>query len=230
MIRKRIKKKKELPDFAIALAWPQTLCKQAGGWYDVVMKWFGINRNYFYRAGHAAIVIINSNDGVCHYFDFGRYHAPFAYGRVRSADTDHELEMKTRAVFSEDKTRLLNQEEILHELSGNDACHGSGPLYGAVTPVNFSKAYDKALDMQQKSPWPYGPFVVGGTNCSRFVRTILLKGITQPFLRFKVRFAVPYTPTPLNNVKNLGKYMKVLPGTFHSGHLNVNNTKTVSYA
>lgn len=230
MIRKRIKKKKELPGFAIALAWPQTSCKQAGGWYDGVMKWLGINRNYFYRAGHAAIVIINSNDGVCHYFDFGRYHAPFAHGRVRSADTDHELEIKTRAFFSDDRSRLLNQEEILHELSGNEACHGSGPLYGAVTPVNFSEAYNKALDMQQKSPWSYGPFVAGGTNCSRFVRTILLNGIINPFYSLKVRFAVPFTPTPMNNVKNLGKYMIAQQGSFNSARHNVKPKKSIAYA
>ena len=44
---------------AIALAWPQTYCKQPGSWYDPVTEWLGINKNNYYRAGHAATVLID---------------------------------------------------------------------------------------------------------------------------------------------------------------------------
>ena len=44
--------------FAIAIAWPETHCKQPGSWYDDLMGRFGINRNNYYRAGHAALVIV----------------------------------------------------------------------------------------------------------------------------------------------------------------------------
>ena len=82
---------------AIVLAWPETLCKQAGSWYDPVLQWVSINKNNYYKIGHAAIVLVDSKTGDCHYFDFGRYHAPYQHGRVRSAVTDHDLEIKTKA-------------------------------------------------------------------------------------------------------------------------------------
>ena len=48
---------------------------------------------------------------------------------------------------------------------------------------------------------PYGPFVLSGTNCSRFVRTVALKGIKYPIKKLKLQFPVMLTPTPLWNVK-----------------------------
>ncbi len=71
--------------FAIAIAWPSTFCKQPGSWYDPLTLWLGVNYNHYYRVGHAAVVLIDPDKNKCHYFDFGRYHAPFQYGRVRNA-------------------------------------------------------------------------------------------------------------------------------------------------
>jgi hypothetical protein len=194
--------------FAIALAWPQTTCKQAGGWYDGLMTLMGYNREYFYKAGHAATVLIDP-DGKCFYFDFGRYHSPFGYGRVRSADTDHDLQMTTKAIVSHDGKKIENLEEIMLELLNREACHGTGPLYGSLTEINFDKAYAKALELQDHSPIPYGPFLWNGCNCSRFVYTVIRKGL--PFSWKKILFAaaIPTTPTTLTNVKNLGKYLKL---------------------
>lgn len=195
------------PGFVIALAWPETYCKQAGGWYDGLMRITGFNRNYFYKAGHAASVLVDGETGDCHYFDFGRYHAPFAHGRVRSADTDHDLELKTKAIIS--GSEILNFTDILNELFANESCHGTGPLYGSYSRINFRKAYQKALSMQDKSPIIYGPFIKGGTNCSRFVSTIIRAGLPFSFKKLKVAFAVPTTPTPISNVKNTGRIVKV---------------------
>lgn len=196
-------------DFIIALAWPQTPCRQAGGWYDGLMRLTGFNKNYFYKAGHAALVLVEQYNGKCHYFDFGRYHSPFAHGRVRSADTDHDLEVKTRAVIEGD--RIINFTEILQELQANGSCHGSGPLYGSYNKVIFRKAWDKALEMQQNSPIIYGPFIRGGTNCSRFVSTVIRAGLPSLICKAKVLLFVPSTPTPMNNVKNLGPFIKIDP-------------------
>lgn len=193
--------------FVIALAWPQTKCKQAGGWYDGLMILTGFNRDYFYTAGHAATVLVEETTGECHYFDFGRYHSPYAHGRVRSADTDHDLEIKTKAIIAGDE--ILNFQEILEELFANESCHGSGPLYGSYSRINFAESYRKALQLQQKSPIIYGPFVAGGTNCSRFVSSVIRAGLPFSLKRLKVALAVPVTPTPLNNVKNLGRYSKI---------------------
>ena len=86
---------------AIALAWPETWCKEAGSWYDRFMKIIGISKNGYYRVGHAAVVLVDTNSGRCHYFDFGRYHCPKGYGRIRDAETDHDLKIITQARFSQ---------------------------------------------------------------------------------------------------------------------------------
>lgn len=189
---------------AITLAWPETLCKQAGAWYDTPLKWLGLNRNSFYKVGHSAIVLIENKTGNCHYFDFGRYHAPYHYGRVRSAFTDHDLEVNTKAIVFEGK--ITNYNELLLELFGNESCHGSGALHAGYCSVNFEKALEKAMQMQAISPIPYGPFLPNGTNCSRFVNTVILSG--QPIFLYRLILAYPKTlsPTPIGNVKALGNY------------------------
>ncbi len=190
--------------FAVALAWPQTLCKQPGAWYDSLMGALGFCLQHYYKAGHAAVLLVEDITGQCHYYDFGRYHAPFGHGRVRSAATDHDLAVETRAILSDDKQNILNFNKILKELTQNPSCHGDGILYGAYYRVNFIKASDKAREMQEKSPLPYGPFVWNGTNCSRFVRTVILAG--QPAFPKSLRLSMwmPGTPTPLGNVFNVG--------------------------
>ncbi len=188
---------------AIALAWPQTYCKQPGSWYDPVTLFLGINRNHYYKVGHAALVLVNPEENKAQYFDFGRYHAPYKHGRVRSAETDHDLEIRTVPVLSKDKKRIENFRDILSELQQNKACHGEGELYAAYCPVNFDMAYAKAQQMQAESPIPYGPFVFKGSNCSRFVNTVIRAGKPDFRYWFGLNFKVPFTPTPISNVKKL---------------------------
>ncbi len=189
--------------FAIALAWPQTWCKQPNAWYDILMLKLGISTNHYYPAGHAALVLVEKSTGDCRYFDFGRYHAPFMHGRVRSATTDHDLSLPVKAILTEGRSPLTNFREILEYLHQNMACHGNGALYGSYVEVNFQNAYRKAWQMQQASPLPYGPFVYNGTNCSRFVDTVIRAG--QPPLKhaLKMKYQVPFTPTPMSNVNAL---------------------------
>lgn len=196
--------------FAIALAWPQTYCKQPGAWYDPITLLFGINQNNYYKVGHAALVLIDSNNLKAHYFDFGRYHAPYQHGRVRSAETDHDLEIKTIPIFTEYAERLENFWDILYELQNNPACHGEGELYASYCSINFETAYAKAKQMEEKSPIPYGPFRINGSNCSRFVNTVIKAG--KPKFRhwLGLNFKVPLTPTPISNVNALD-YRLVLP-------------------
>jgi len=193
---------------AIALAWPDTLCKQAGAWYDGIMNALGFSKNHYYKVGHAAVVLIEAETGNCFYFDFGRYHAPFGHGRVRDVETDHDLEIPVKATF-DDAKNLLNYEPILNEIFQNDACHGTGVLQGSFTKIDFEKAYLKAKSMQERSPWKYGPFIFSGTNCSRFVRTIILSG--KPALIDKLKLSIPFTvsPMPIHNVKSLKGYKTI---------------------
>ncbi|MEX0980728.1 MAG: DUF6695 family protein [Bacteroidales bacterium] len=196
--------------FAIAVAWPATYCKEPGDWYDPVTRWLGVNRYNYYRAGHAALVLIDIDNKQCHYFDFGRYHSPLWHGRVRSGVTDHDLEIRTVPVISEDGHSIENFREILEELQQNAACHGEGKLYASYVAVNFQLTHQKALEMQLASPLSYGPFVRGGSNCSRFVNTVIRAG--RPGLKqaLRLKYLVPLTPTPLNNVNSL-QHRTVLP-------------------
>jgi len=208
--------KEKYTGFAIALAWPQTFCKQPGSWYDPLALRLGMNKNHYYRVGHAAVVLIDSKTRACFYFDFGRYHAPFQHGRVRSAETDHELSMNIIPAISPDYKTILNYQEILSELQHNKACHGEGNLNASYCPVNFQTAYRKANQMQQESPIPYGPFRFHGSNCSRFVNTVIRAG--RPAWRFRIRlkYLVWYTPTPMNNVNSLDHQVE-MPD--RSGHI-----------
>jgi hypothetical protein len=196
--------------FAIALAWPETYCKQPGAWYDPITLLLGINQNNYYKVGHAALVLVDSKKLKAHYFDFGRYHSPYQHGRVRSAETDLDLEISTKPKLSNDGLSIENFGNILHELQGNAACHGEGALYASYCPINFDNALKKARQMQENSPIPYGPFKIGDSNCSRFVNTVIRAG--RPAFRFwfGLNFKVPLTPTPLSNVNALSSRL-VLP-------------------
>ncbi|MBW6478013.1 MAG: hypothetical protein K0B37_01170 [Bacteroidales bacterium] len=201
--------KNKFTGFAIALAWPQTWCKQPNAWYDSLLLRLGISVNHYYRAGHAALVLVEKSTGDCHYFDFGRYHAPFEHGRVRSATTDHDLDLPRKAQITADGKTITNLREIMEFLHQNQACHGNGDLYGSYTEINFKKAFEKSKEMQQQSPIPYGPFVRKGSNCSRFVHTAVLAGNPKSKHAFRLKYNIPLTPTPMSNVNALDRKTKV---------------------
>lgn len=196
--------KNKTTGFAIAIAWPETWCKQSGGWYEWITSGLGISKNNYYRAGHAALVLVNRREERCFYFDFGRYHSPFDHGRVRGEITDPELTVHTTPMVSGDGNEISNFKDILIELQQNPSCHGDGRLHASYAPVHFEKAYSKALEMQAQSPLPYGPFRYGGSNCSRFVNTLLKAGKPGWKAYFRLNFLVPLTPTPMNNVHAFG--------------------------
>jgi hypothetical protein len=201
--------KDNITGFAIAIAWPETLCKGPGSWYDPILNFVGISRNFYYKAGHAALVLVDAKNPKCHYFDFGRYHAPFNKGRVRSALTDHGLAIKTIPRISEDG-KIVNFREILTELQHNAECHGEGAIYASYKPVDFGKALAKASSLQAQSPIPYGPFQFRGSNCSRFVNDVIAAGKPGFYSYLKLKIFVPLTPTPMNNVDAL-KHKTILP-------------------
>ncbi len=195
--------KKHYTGFAVALAWPQTFCKQAGAWYDNFLNLIGIAKNNYYRVGHAAVLLVDAVEGKSHYFDFGRYHAPVAHGRVRSVETDHDLVIRTLPIISKDMSTLENLDEVLIELQSREAFHGEGNLYASYTKINFEKSYRKAVEMEMESPISYGPFLPNGSNCSRFVNTVITAGNPPAWHWFKLKYYNPLTPTPLQNVYSL---------------------------
>jgi len=192
---------------AIALAWPDTKCKQTGAWYDKPAELLGISKNNYYKVGHSAIVLINPENGNCLYFDFGRYHAPYGFGRVRDKETDFDLNIKSTAQLNEDLS-LNNYQDIIDEIQQNPSCHGDGQLFAGLSKINFKSAYTKAKQLQNKGVISYGPFVVKGTNCSRFVRTVLLSAKISLLLKLKLRLTRTLSPTPIGIVKNLDQLRK----------------------
>ena len=195
---------------AVALAWPETFCKQANSWYDLPMRWLGFSKDFYYQAGHAAVLLVEKNGRKCHYFDFGRYHSPFSMGRVRSDQTDPELEVSTKPEFFSDGEEILNIRDILFELQSNASYHGDGRLYASQFPINFESAYQKAIELQSKVFIPYGPFIANGSNCSRFVSSVIAAGHPPLVNRIKLKYFVPTTPTTLSNVK-AGKHPLSVP-------------------
>jgi hypothetical protein len=192
---------------AIALAWPETYCKQAGGWYDSLLMFLGFNRGHYYQAGHAALILIKKLDSEIHYFDFGRYHAPKGFGRVRNAKTDPDLTLPINAQWTR-SGELQNLPAILKALNANSAYHGDGILHASSCHVDFERGFAKAKEIQDRSPVIYGPFVYRGTNCSRFVNTVLINSRPGWFRKLRLYFPLTLTPSPMSNVRSLGKISK----------------------
>ena len=154
-------------DFIIALAWPEGMVSAAGAWYDSLFA-----KNGKYRVGHSAVVLIDRKSGKLQYFDFGRYHSPPNYGRVRDVETDNDVALNSIAKIK--SNTISNLDEILLEIKNKNSCHGEGTLYASIlNDVSFDKAYIYAKRTQQKGLIPYGPFVYSGTNCSRFVASVM---------------------------------------------------------
>ena len=178
------------------LAWPEGYVSAAGAWYD---KFFSINGKY--RVGHSAAVLINSKEGKAYYFDFGRYHTPKGYGRVRDEETDPDLVLPDINIKSD---KIVNLNDILVFLSKLKSTHGEGRLYASVlSEVSFFDAHNYAKKLQNKGMLKYGPFVYGGTNCSRFTASLAISSL-PPFLK-KIRLRFPFciSPSPKRNVSIL---------------------------
>ena len=180
-------------DFIIVLAWPEGMVTAAGAWYDRILSKKGK-----YRVGHSALALVESNSGKVKYFDFGRYHTPKGYGRVRDCETDPDVFVIDPIV--EEQT-ILNIEDILLYLFNMRSTHAKGKLYASVLKdVNFSLAYSEAKKIQNKNMIPYGPFVFGGTNCSRFVADIIRSSLPSFIKRLRFRYPFCISPSPKRNV------------------------------
>jgi hypothetical protein len=181
-------------DFIITLAWPEGMVTAPDSWYDKIAS-----KNGKYRVGHSALALVDSTTSKIYYFDFGRYHTPDGFGRIRDTETDPDAGIKQKAKISVEK--INNIEEILVEISNNKAYHGEGTLYASViSGINFSTAFNYAKKWQEKGAIPYGPFVRNGTNCSRFVARISRKA--EPSFLKKLRLKFPFTisPSPKRNI------------------------------
>ncbi|MEM9679682.1 MAG: DUF6695 family protein, partial [Bacteroidota bacterium] len=111
--------------FILTLAYPETIVMVAEEWYSSYMRYVGIGKKNYVRAGHAALVLIEKATGYLEYHDFGRYITPEPNGRVRGKKTDNELDFPLKAIIENDT--ITNLEDILVFLSTNPRLtHGDG--------------------------------------------------------------------------------------------------------
>ena len=181
-------------DALIVLAWPEGQTTAAGAWYDYFFA-----KNGKYRVGHSAIILINCKSKKLHYLDFGRYHSPEGFGRVRDQETDPDVGIPISAEIKNNK--IMNIEEILLYTSNNKANHGEGTLYASVLKnINFMSSFEFAKKMQEEGMIPYGPFQINGTNCSRFVAATIRKSNLNFIKYLRLRFPICISPSPKRNV------------------------------
>ena len=57
--------------------------------------------------------------------------------------------------------------------------------------------------LQNKGMVKYGPFVYGGTNCSRFTASLAISSLPPFFKKIRLRFPFTISPSPKRNVSIL---------------------------
>lgn len=169
-------------------------------WFSPFLHFIGIGKKNYVRAGHAAIVLINKETGKIEYYDYGRYVAPDSYGRVRSKETDHELDFQLKAKIVNDE--IENLDEILQFLGTHPSLtHGEGKLLASVcNEVDYKKAKLYIAKMQKAYFIRYAVFIKKASNCSRFVTTTLIASVTNNKIRKRLKQSTYFSPSTIGNV------------------------------
>ncbi|MGM5469608.1 DUF6695 family protein [Flavobacteriaceae bacterium LMO-SS05] len=184
----------------LTLAYPETVVMISDEWFLKYLRFFGIGKLNYVRAGHAALVLIHKEAGSLEYFDFGRYISPSSTGRVRSKVTDLELDFQLNPVIEDGS--IVNLEELLVFFATHpELTHGKGTLYASVCDeVNFEHTKTFITNMQDLHFIRYAAFVKKATNCARFVTDALIAGVTNPIITRRLIKSKWLTPSTLGNV------------------------------
>lgn len=184
----------------LTLAYPETIVMVADEWYSPFMRYIGIGKKNYVRAGHAALVLINKTSGELEYHDFGRYITPEPNGRVRGKDTDHELDFPIKANIQNEQ--ITNLAEILEFLGTNPKLtHGEGKLIASVcNAVDYDQAREHITMMQRRDFIRYAAFMEDACNCARFVTNALIAGLTDKNIKRKLIRSKRFTPSTIGNV------------------------------
>ncbi|MBT8324987.1 MAG: hypothetical protein KJO22_00685 [Bacteroidia bacterium] len=184
----------------LTLAYPETVVMVADEWYSPFLKYFGIGKKNYVRAGHAALVLIDKNTGHLEYHDFGRYITPEPYARVRGQLTDAELQFPLTASIKNGK--IENLEELLTFLATHPKLtHGDGKLLASVCrKVDYNKAREHIAKMQQREFIRYAAFIKEACNCARFVTDTLIESVTDSSIVRKLKKSKRFTPSTIGNV------------------------------
>jgi hypothetical protein len=184
----------------LTLAYPDTIVRVSTEWFSPLLRFLGIGKKNYVRAGHAALVLINKKTGVLEYHDFGRYITPESYGRVRGISTDNELDFSLHAEITNSK--IINIKELLVFLATHpDLTHGEGNLVASVCDeVDYLKASHYIQNMQNRDFVPYSVFKKGDSNCARFVTETLIASVTNKSIKRKLEKSKWFTPSTVGNV------------------------------
>lgn len=184
----------------LTLAYPETIVMVADEWYSPYMRYLGIGKKNYVRAGHAALVLINKATGILEYHDFGRYITPIPNGRVRGKNTDHELDFTIQAEISEGK--IKNLDDILEFLATHPKLtHGDGKLIASVcSTIDYDKARSHITRMQNRHFIRYAAFIKDGCNCARFVTDSLIASVTDFKIKKRLKKSKWFTPSTIGNV------------------------------
>ncbi|WP_203255845.1 DUF6695 family protein [Hyunsoonleella ulvae] len=184
----------------ITMAYPETIVMVADEWYSPYLKYLGIGKRDYLRAGHAALVLIDKSTGVLEYHDFGRYITPEPNGRVRGKDTDNELDFPLVAKIENDN--IKNLDEILGFLGTHPKLtHGDGKLVASVcNAVDYQKARAHITEMQNKHFIRYAAFIKNACNCARFVTDSLIASVNDPEIKKALKTSKWFTPSTVGNV------------------------------
>ena len=185
----------------IVLAFPDTFVKVSDEWKCKLLPLVGLGTFKQIKAGHAALVLIENKTGKATYYDFGRYVTPDGFGRVRSAETDAELEIPIKAKLIGNGP-LENRDQFLRWLEANpQKTHGSGRMLASVCEeINFEKAQNYILSLQKKGNVPYRAFAENGSNCARFVTETILASTENKVIINGLHHIKRFTPSPIGNV------------------------------
>lgn len=184
----------------LTLAYPDTIVMVSKEWFSPFLRFVGVGKKNYVRAGHAALVLINKETGILEYHDFGRYITPEPYGRVRGGDTDNELQFPLKAVIKNET--ILNLHEILKFLSTHPKLtHGDGKMIASVcNRIDYEKARAHINMMQHKHFIRYAAFIKKACNCARFVTDALIASVTDFKIKKKLIKSYRFTPSTVGNV------------------------------
>lgn len=184
----------------LVLAYPETIVMVADEWYSPYLKYFGIGKKNYVRAGHAALVLIDKEKGVFEYHDFGRYITSEPNGRVRGVCYDRELEFPFKAEIVNGE--LKNLDDVLFFLATNPkVTHGDGKLIASVcNAIDYKKAKKHIASMQNIGLIRYAAFIKNASNCARFVTSALIASVTDLKIKKKLVRSQLFTPSTVGNV------------------------------
>ena len=184
----------------LTLAYPETIVTVSEEWFSPFLRYLGVGKKNYLRAGHAALVLINKETEVLEYYDFGRCITPQPNGRVRGRYTDNELHIPLAAQIENDEITNLNA--ILEFLATHPKLtHGEGKMLASVcNVVDYKKAKAYINKMEEKHFVRYAAFIKDACNCARFVTETLIASVTDSIIRKKLENSKWFTPSTVGNV------------------------------